>query len=122
MALQAWPTALPNGWLVGTPIAVSPGVVGRRFASGRLRQRREIVYPHDRYEARLDFDPVEFRLFEYFVKTVLNRIDWYSGPYHDGGGLQTGTLRLVGGAYQARHGATTGAWTVNAVIEIEGRK
>lgn len=119
--MATWPAALPNGWMLGTPLRIDTGISRATMRSGRVRQRVNITKPFDTYNARLELADEEFRLFEYFMRDVVNQEDWYTGPYHDGGGAQTGTLRVVGGAWTAQQ-QDGGLWTVSAQIEIDGRK
>lgn len=119
---ETWPPGLPKGWQLGTPLDIESGVVRTSMLSGHARQRVEISLPFDRFQAQLVLSDLELRVFEYFMRDVLTQVDWYEGPYHDGGGIQTGTLRVVAGAWQASQDPATGAWNVSAHIEIANRK
>lgn len=119
---ETWPPGLPKGWQLGTPLKVDSGVNRTPMLSGHVRQRVALTLPFDQWPATLVLDDAEFRVFEYFMRDVLSQEDWYTGPYHDGGGIQTGTLRLVGGEWKADQDPETGVWTITAKIEIDSRK
>lgn len=120
--MAIWPSILPAGWLVGSPLAIRSGVSRIQMLSGHVRQRQAVVSPFDTFEITFNFNDVEFRLFEHFVRIDVNQGDWFTGPYHDGAGQQTGTIRFVDGAYSAQHQPDTGHWSITAQIEIDGRK
>ena len=78
--------------------------------------------PFDTYDVTFSFSGLEFRAFEYFIRDIVGQADFFTGPYHDGAGQQTGSIRLVGGAYSATQDPETDHWNVTAQIEIDGRK
>lgn len=59
----------------------------------------------------------ELPYFEYFVREVLNDgADKYTDSYQDQSGLQTGTVRIVNGAYKVAGDRLN--WVVTARIEV----
>jgi len=120
--VATWPTYLPAAWLDGAPLNVQPGVVRSEMLSGHVRQRMVMTLPFDTYSATFSFSNLEFRAFEFFIRDMVGQSEWFIGPYHDGSGQQSGTIRLVGGGYSATQNSDTGYWSVTAEIEIDGRK
>jgi len=120
--VATWPTGLPAACLDGSPLNIQSGVMRTEMLSGHVRQRGVSVLPFDSYAATFSFSDIEFRLFEYFIRDIVGQSDWFAGPYHDGSGQQSGTIRLVGGGYSATQNSDTGYWSVTAEIEIDGRK
>lgn len=62
---------------------------------------------------------VELPYFESFVRTELDEGSLaFTDKYKDGGGVQSGTVRIVGGSYRVDSGGANFVWDVSCQLEV----
>lgn len=118
-----YPTDLLPQWSHGYRITPSANGVSRtEFSTGRARQRMVGENRDDQFGVSMLLTPQELMLFDHFVEVQLNFGDAYIGPYHDGGGIKTGVIRLLGGEYKSAQLANANLHRVTATLEVIDRE
>jgi hypothetical protein len=114
--MEVWPSVLPI-WRIEYSDEYY-NAVARTTLDGIKTQRRVSQRQSEIVSVSLTLYGAELPVFEYFVQEILNDgQDFFTGSYIDSGQIITGSVRLVGGAYQVS--AITGRdWQISCQIEV----
>ena len=105
-----------NPWAVDYSYDVAPDVT-RTSTPGFTRQKRATHRYTNKASAKLLLRGIELPYFEYFVRDTLKEGSLkFTGYYADANGLNTGTIRILDGAYSVAFDGRNGI--VSCDLEI----
>ncbi len=119
--MQNWPSSLLPDWQRGYTVTPVDNVVTTTFAAGNTRQRVLGVNNQDVVSVRLLLDEQQLRLFEYFVKEKLNKVDWFGGRYPQANTLVEGVIQLVAGRYSVKQLSNADLYEITAAVRVQNR-
>lgn len=120
--METWPAILPKPLHGYQAEPNTAGVLRSESSTGRARQRLVADVRDDIFQIEWLFTPQQLVIFENFIGVRCNKVDWFTGPYHDGEGLKDGTVRLVNGAYRFQQVSNSKDFSVTASLEVQDRQ